>query len=162
MSFVPWKSETERADYYQNLYNEQLVICDRLEAELDSSRKHTELWVKKWSEQKEKSKALKLDFDSEKKNYDHLYELYLQRATLCEEQDRKILELEYEIENLKNVLPALPMDTERVVRCKDCKWYGKATCAMDDPYSVSDNNFCSFGTRKVVLANDTNGSSEQT
>ena len=33
---VPWMNETERADYYQKLYNEQFDICDRLQEENDS------------------------------------------------------------------------------------------------------------------------------
>ena len=33
MSSVPWSNETERADYYKKLFEEQLAICDRLEAE---------------------------------------------------------------------------------------------------------------------------------
>lgn len=33
MSSVPWSNETERADYFEKLYNEQLAICDRLDAE---------------------------------------------------------------------------------------------------------------------------------
>lgn len=33
VSSVPWSNETERADYYEKLYNEQLAICDRVDAE---------------------------------------------------------------------------------------------------------------------------------
>jgi hypothetical protein len=35
MSSAPWRNETERADYYERLYNEQLAICDRLQEDLD-------------------------------------------------------------------------------------------------------------------------------
>ena len=33
MSSMPWSNETERADYSKKLFEEQLAICDRLEAE---------------------------------------------------------------------------------------------------------------------------------
>ncbi len=35
MSSVPWSNETERADYYKKLYNEQLAICDRLKKDIE-------------------------------------------------------------------------------------------------------------------------------
>lgn len=33
MSGTPWGNETERADYYQNEFNIQFKICERLDAE---------------------------------------------------------------------------------------------------------------------------------
>ena len=37
-----------------------------------------------------------------------------------------------------------------VVRCKDCKWYGKTGCAIDivdETDKPTDNDFCSYGER---------------
>jgi hypothetical protein len=31
MASAPWRNETERADYYKGLFDEQLKICDRLQ-----------------------------------------------------------------------------------------------------------------------------------
>jgi hypothetical protein len=39
-------------------------------------------------------------------------------------------------------------DVVEVVRCKDCKFYETLYCAMDDIYSLSDNDFCSYGIKK--------------
>lgn len=40
------------------------------------------------------------------------------------------------------------VDAVEVVRCKDCKWFGHAGCAIrivDDSDSPSDSDYCSFG-----------------
>ena len=37
------------------------------------------------------------------------------------------------------------------VRCRDCKWFGLAGCAIqivDDTDKPSEDDFCSFGERK--------------
>jgi hypothetical protein len=37
------------------------------------------------------------------------------------------------------------------VRCKDCKWFGLVSCAIqivDDTDGPSEDDFCSFGERK--------------
>ena len=39
-------------------------------------------------------------------------------------------------------------DVVEVVRCKDCQFYNLVECYMDDIYSLSDNDFCSYGKRK--------------
>lgn len=42
-------------------------------------------------------------------------------------------------------------DAVPVVRCKDCKWFGLAGCAIqivDDTDKPSEDDFCSFGERK--------------
>lgn len=44
----------------------------------------------------------------------------------------------------------LPKGVE-VVRCKDCKWWNKAGCAIrivDDSDKPTENDFCSFGERR--------------
>lgn len=54
-----------------------------------------------------------------------------------------------------------PVDAVEVVRCKYCKWRGDVNgCAMDDPYAVTDNDFCSYGKRRVVLFSDAGTSIE--
>lgn len=55
---------------------------------------------------------------------------------------------EYAIEFVKS---APTIDAVPVVRCKDCKWYGEAGCAIhivDDSDKPKENDFCSFGERK--------------
>lgn len=40
----------------------------------------------------------------------------------------------------------------QVVRCKDCKWFGKLGCAIriaDDSDEPTENDFCSFAERRV-------------
>ena len=38
MACVPWGNERERADYYKNLFENQLKVCDKLEKEKDKSK----------------------------------------------------------------------------------------------------------------------------
>lgn len=42
------------------------------------------------------------------------------------------------------------VDAVEVVRCKDCKFYHKQECAMDDWHfsETKENDFCSFGQKK--------------
>lgn len=38
-----------------------------------------------------------------------------------------------------------------LIRCKDCKWFGKIGCAVsiiDDTDKPSENDYCSFAERK--------------
>lgn len=40
----------------------------------------------------------------------------------------------------------------QVVRCKDCKWFGKLGCAIriaDDSDEPTENDFCSFAERRA-------------
>ena len=39
MSNAPWSNETERADYYQQQFKDQLAITERLEAEVEKLQK---------------------------------------------------------------------------------------------------------------------------
>ena len=42
----------------------------------------------------------------------------------------------------------------RVVRCKDCKWFGGIGCAIqivDDSDRPKEDDYCSFGERKEGL-----------
>ncbi len=82
---------------------------------------------------------------------------YIQRARL-EEGMYENPSCEYE-EGWNNALTGAmlgiaPVDAVEVVRCKHCKWRSKLSCAMAGEPDVKDNDFCSYGTRKVVLAND--------
>ena len=49
-------------------------------------------------------------------------------------------------------IKAIPAaDVVPAVRCKDCKWFGLAGCAIrivDDIDKPSEDDFCSFGERK--------------
>ena len=53
--------------------------------------------------------------------------------------------------NVRGWLEGLPdADVVEVVRCKDCKWYGKAGCAIDivdETDKPKDDDYCSFGER---------------
>lgn len=43
------------------------------------------------------------------------------------------------------------VDAVPVIRCKDCKWFGKIGCAIsivDDTDKPSENDYCSFAERK--------------
>ena len=51
-------------------------------------------------------------------------------------------------EKFLSVIPAA--DVVEVVRCKDCKWRGKAGCAIDivdETDEPKDDDFCSYGER---------------
>ena len=48
----------------------------------------------------------------------------------------------------KAIEEAPAADVKEVVRCKDCQFYNLVECYMDDIYSLSDNDFCSYGKRK--------------
>lgn len=55
----------------------------------------------------------------------------------------------YTIEDAVDNAPTV--DAVPVVRCKDCKWFGLAGCAIqivDDTDKPSEDDFCSFGERK--------------
>lgn len=47
------------------------------------------------------------------------------------------------------------VDAVEVVRCKDCKFYHKQECAMDDWHfsETKENDFCSFGQKKEATDN---------
>lgn len=43
------------------------------------------------------------------------------------------------------------VDAVSVVRCRECKWFGKPGCAIlivDDSDRPTENDFCSFGERR--------------
>ena len=51
----------------------------------------------------------------------------------------------------KKVESAPTIDAEPVVRCKDCRWFGKIWCAIevvDETDMPKENDFCSFAERK--------------
>lgn len=50
---------------------------------------------------------------------------------------------------VKKAIESAP-DYVCVIRCKDCKWFGKAGCAIhivDDSDKPSENDYCSFAER---------------
>lgn len=56
----------------------------------------------------------------------------------------------------EQILDRLRNDPEsewvQVVRCKDCKWFGKLGCAVrivDDSDEPTENDFCSFAERRA-------------
>lgn len=56
----------------------------------------------------------------------------------------------YKAEDVYGVINKQPAaDVVEVVRCKNCKWRDKSECPMDDPYGMRDNDFCSYGKRKL-------------
>ena len=52
---------------------------------------------------------------------------------------------------IKERLERLPSAQPEVIRCKDCKWFGRIGCAIsivDDSDKPTENDFCSFAERK--------------
>ena len=39
-------------------------------------------------------------------------------------------------------------DVVKVVRCKDCKFYGNGDCSVQSVRSMYPNDYCSYGIRK--------------
>lgn len=52
-----------------------------------------------------------------------------------------------------DIIKKLPSaQPQPVVRCKDCKWFGKIGCAVqiaDESDKPSENDFCSFAERRT-------------
>ena len=57
------------------------------------------------------------------------------------------------LEKVKNATPmVLPPEQPEIVRCKDCKWFGKAGCAIeivDDSDKPTEDDYCSFAERRT-------------
>lgn len=50
------------------------------------------------------------------------------------------------------VLYNLPSAQPEIIRCKDCKWFGKVGCAVeivDDSDKPTEDDYCSFAERKT-------------
>lgn len=48
-------------------------------------------------------------------------------------------------------LKELPSAEPEIIRCKDCKWFGEAGCAVmivDDLDKPTEDDYCSFAERK--------------
>ena len=59
--------------------------------------------------------------------------------------------MEQEVVLAKIIDNAPTVDAVPVVRCKDCKWFGKSGCAIeivDETDMPKENDFCSFAERK--------------
>lgn len=58
----------------------------------------------------------------------------------------------YDKAQIIGTLEELPsVDAVEVVRCKDCKWFGKLGCAIeivDDSDKPKEDDYCSFAERK--------------
>ena len=56
------------------------------------------------------------------------------------------------IESVMEYIETLPtIDAVPVIRCKDCKWFGKSGCAIliiDESDKPKEDDFCSWGERK--------------
>ena len=52
---------------------------------------------------------------------------------------------------VRDKIAELPSAQPEVIRCKDCKWFGRIGCAIsivDDSDKPTENDFCSFAERK--------------
>lgn len=50
------------------------------------------------------------------------------------------------------ILDHVPSAQPEIIRCKACKWFGKAGCAIeivDDSDKPTDDDFCSFAERRT-------------
>ena len=58
-------------------------------------------------------------------------------------------------EALDIAIKSLSSDTTEVVHCKDCINRGDIFhCPIDDTYTVNDNEYCSYGVKKLDLGID--------
>ena len=75
--------------------------------------------------------------------------------------DADALNLDYEVDmaddwktahEMANIVKYAPtVDAVPVIRCKDCKWFGKSGCAIlivDESDEPKENDFCSWAERK--------------
>ena len=66
------------------------------------------------------------------------------------EENAQITRLEYKL--IDNVIFEFPtIDAVPVIRCKDCKWFGKSGCAIlivDESDKPKEDDFCSWAERK--------------
>ena len=56
------------------------------------------------------------------------------------------------LEAQEEALRDLPSAEQEIIRCKDCKWFGKAGCAIsivDDSDRPKETDFCSFVERRT-------------
>lgn len=54
--------------------------------------------------------------------------------------------------NIAQELAKLPSAKPEIIRCKDCKWFGRIGCAIsivDDSDRPTENDFCSFAERRT-------------
>lgn len=59
-----------------------------------------------------------------------------------------------QLEVMLNAQKAISADTEQVVYCKDCVNRGDIFCPIDEVYTVNDNDYCSYGVKKIDLGID--------
>ena len=53
---------------------------------------------------------------------------------------------------IQDILEGLPPAEPEIIRCRDCKWFGKIGCAVqivDESDRPSENDFCSFAERRT-------------
>lgn len=94
---------------YNEAVEEANEIINRQKAELESSRKHTELWVKKFYEKKAKLEALQMDKEqleidivNERMNLEHTEEQLTVMTDLCRKRQTLIETLQKYYENMEN------------------------------------------------------------
>ena len=60
-------------------------------------------------------------------------------------------EIESYIREIADDIKRLPSVNPHIIRCKDCKWFGKSGCAIeivDDSDKPKEDDFCSFAEKK--------------
>lgn len=58
----------------------------------------------------------------------------------------------YKAEDIYTALERVPYAEPEIIRCKDCRWFGRIGCAIrivDDSDKPKDDDFCSFAERRT-------------
>lgn len=79
--------------------------------------------------------------DADKLHYIKVMILHQTKEEATEKQDVVIF--------AKEIDKAPTVDAVPVVRCKDCKFYGRKRCIIHDTI-MCNNDFCSYGKRKEI------------
>ena len=70
-------------------------------------------------------------------------------------KELKIYDNQWLREAVDMAIDALSATNEQVVYCKDCINRGDIfRCPIDDTYTVNDNEYCSYGVKKLDLGID--------
>lgn len=59
---------------------------------------------------------------------------------------------EYDCRTAIACIDAVPSIQPEIIRCKDCKWFGKEGCAVlivDDSDKPTEDDYCSFAERRT-------------
>ena len=82
-----------------------------------------------------------------------LWEIDIPSPTVPEyiEHHRDVQSVMKRVDEIREKIESLPSSQPEIGRCKDCKWWGKAGCAIsivDASDRPKENDFCSFAERK--------------